>query len=174
MSSTIRIDVEGVPLRTTLRLLLRQLGLGYYVKDGMLNISSLEDRNLDGGIFVLDEVKGNEPPPRSRAILAKLRASVPMPFAKKTMLKDVLAYITNATKRDDDAGIPIDVAPEGLRRAGRSLTSTVRLDLESVPLGISLRMLLEQLGLGYYLKDGRLIISDLDAIESEKKKAGKD
>jgi hypothetical protein len=174
MASTIRIDVEGVPLRTTLRLLLRQLDLGYYVKDGMLNISSLEDRNLDGDIFVLNEAKGDEPPPRSRAILAKLRASVPMPFAKKTMLKDVLTYITNATKRDDDSGIPIDVDAKGLRQAGRSLTSTVTLDLDSVPLGVSLRMLLEQLGLGYYLKDGRLIINNPDAIETERKKAGKD
>ena len=90
------------------------------------------------------------------------------------MLKDVLTYITNATKRDDDSGIPIDVDPKGLRQAGRSLTSTVTLDLDSVPLGVSLRMLLEQLGLGYYLNDGRLIINNPDAIETERKKAGKD
>jgi hypothetical protein len=34
------MDLEGVPLKTTLRLLLRQLGLAYCVRDGMLMISS--------------------------------------------------------------------------------------------------------------------------------------
>jgi len=41
MTSTIRgIDLEGVPLRTSLRLLLKQLGLAYCVRDGVLIISS--------------------------------------------------------------------------------------------------------------------------------------
>ena len=38
--STITMDFEGVPLRTTLRLLLRQLGLRYEVGDGLLTITS--------------------------------------------------------------------------------------------------------------------------------------
>jgi hypothetical protein len=40
MSSPVSLDVEGVPLRTTLRLLLKQLGLVYTVKDGLLTISA--------------------------------------------------------------------------------------------------------------------------------------
>jgi hypothetical protein len=43
MSSTVRnLDLEGVPLKTTLRLLLKQLALGYVVKNGLLIIDSLE------------------------------------------------------------------------------------------------------------------------------------
>jgi hypothetical protein len=34
------IDLEGVPLKTTLRLLLKQLGLAYCVRDGVLIVSS--------------------------------------------------------------------------------------------------------------------------------------
>ena len=34
------LNVEGVPLRVTLRLLLKQLGLDYVVEDGMLKISN--------------------------------------------------------------------------------------------------------------------------------------
>ena len=43
MSSTVKnIDLEGIPLKTTLRLMLRQLGLAYCVRDGVLIISSPE------------------------------------------------------------------------------------------------------------------------------------
>ncbi len=40
IDSTIAIDLEGIPLRVTLNLLLRQLGMDYYVEDGILNISA--------------------------------------------------------------------------------------------------------------------------------------
>ena len=40
MASTVAINLEGIPLRTTLRLLLRQLNLVYTVKDGLLTITS--------------------------------------------------------------------------------------------------------------------------------------
>ncbi len=41
--STVRnMDLEGVPLKTTLRLLLRQLGLAYCVRDGVVMISTPE------------------------------------------------------------------------------------------------------------------------------------
>jgi len=39
MKSTININLEGVPLRTSMRLMLSQLGLSYVVKDGLLIIS---------------------------------------------------------------------------------------------------------------------------------------
>jgi hypothetical protein len=39
MNSTISIDLEGIPLRTTLQLLLRQVGLNYRVTGGLLYIS---------------------------------------------------------------------------------------------------------------------------------------
>ena len=43
MSSTIsQVDLEGVPLRSSLRLCLRQLQLDYFVRDGVLLITSVE------------------------------------------------------------------------------------------------------------------------------------
>ena len=43
MTSTVRdMDLEGVPLRRTLQLLLKQLDLVYFVEDGMLYITSDE------------------------------------------------------------------------------------------------------------------------------------
>ncbi len=43
LNSTVQIDLEGIPLKTTLALCLEQLGLAYYVKDGYLRITN-EDR----------------------------------------------------------------------------------------------------------------------------------
>ena len=40
MHSPVILEIEGVPLRTTLRLLLRQLGLGFVVRDGLIEINS--------------------------------------------------------------------------------------------------------------------------------------
>ena len=37
-----KLDLEGVPLKTTLRLMLKQLGLAYCVRDGVLIISSVQ------------------------------------------------------------------------------------------------------------------------------------
>ncbi len=42
MDSEVVIDLEGVPLRSSLRLMLKQLGLAYCVRDGVLIISSVE------------------------------------------------------------------------------------------------------------------------------------
>jgi hypothetical protein len=41
MNSTVQIDLEHIPLKTSLRLILKQLGLAYCVRDGVLIISSV-------------------------------------------------------------------------------------------------------------------------------------
>ena len=43
LNATVQIDLEGVPLKTTLRLCLKQLGCGYSVQDGYLRIATEED-----------------------------------------------------------------------------------------------------------------------------------
>jgi hypothetical protein len=43
LNSTVQIDLEGVPLKETLRLCLKQLGLVYEVKDGRLRITSVDE-----------------------------------------------------------------------------------------------------------------------------------
>jgi hypothetical protein len=51
MSSTVTIDLAQVPLRTSLELLLKQLGLAYQIKDGLLKIvseSADEEARLGG------------------------------------------------------------------------------------------------------------------------------
>jgi RNA polymerase sigma factor (sigma-70 family) len=45
LESTVSLDLEGVPLKTTLRLMLKQIGLAYCVRDGVLIISSAQGVN---------------------------------------------------------------------------------------------------------------------------------
>ena len=84
-----------------------------------------------------------------------------MSFANETPLDDVLKYIKQATTTKTYAGIPIYVDPKGLKEAEKSLTSTVSIDLEGVPLKTTLRLLLKQLDLAYCVRDGVLIISSV-------------
>lgn len=42
LSAPVVLDLEGVPLKTTLRLILKQLDLAYCVRDGVLIISSVQ------------------------------------------------------------------------------------------------------------------------------------
>jgi hypothetical protein len=97
--------------------------------------------------------------PVSRAILKKLEAPISMSFPNETPLEDVLKYIKSATQGPTDSGLPIYVDPVGLNRAEKTMTSPVTLDLEGVPLWITLRLVLKQLGLTYDVKDGLVTIT---------------
>jgi hypothetical protein len=48
MRSAVKLDVEGVPLKTTLRLMLTQLGLDYVVEDGLLKIGGVSTLSNSG------------------------------------------------------------------------------------------------------------------------------
>jgi hypothetical protein len=52
MQSPVQLDLEGVPLKTTLKLMLKQLGLTYSVKDGFLMITSEASEDLQTEIRV--------------------------------------------------------------------------------------------------------------------------
>jgi hypothetical protein len=58
MTSTVRnVDVEGVPLRTTLRLLLDQLDMTYVIHDGLLRITSKESADQESREETVDAVE---------------------------------------------------------------------------------------------------------------------
>ena len=156
MTSPITIDLEGVPLETTLRLVLRSLGMDYCVKDGVLYIA-------DWG--TVPEVRGNRPriisdgSPESAAVMAKLDATIPMRFPNETPLEDVRKYIIDATRGPRGAGIPIYVDPIGLQEAEKTMTSPMTIDLGGVPLRTTLQLMLNQLGMTYYVEKGVLKIT---------------
>jgi hypothetical protein len=98
--------------------------------------------------------------PKSQAINAKLEEPVAMNFANETPLEDLLKHIKQATTHgSNDPGIPIYVDPIGLQEAEKTMTSTVQLDLDGVPLRRTLQLALKQLGLIYFVDDGILVIT---------------
>jgi hypothetical protein len=60
MASPVVIDLEGVPLKTALRLILKQLGLAYCVRDGVVIVSSPEGIRQELA-EAATELMGNDP-----------------------------------------------------------------------------------------------------------------
>jgi hypothetical protein len=103
--------------------------------------------------------------PLAQSTAARLEMPISMSFANETPLEDVLKYIKSATQGPNDTGIPIYVDPLGLNEVEKTMTSPVTLDLEGVPLRITLRLLLKQLELGYTIEDGVLMITSEARLE---------
>jgi RNA polymerase sigma factor (sigma-70 family) len=55
MTSPVSIDLEEIPLKTTLRLALEQLGLSYRVKNGLLTIGALDSEDPESPISLMQE-----------------------------------------------------------------------------------------------------------------------
>ncbi len=90
-----------------------------------------------------------------------LQQPVDMPFQNESPLEDVIQYIQSATETPEmPQGIPVYVDPRGLQEAERTFTSPIVLNLKGMPLATSLSIMLEQLGLTYFVhKDGLLWIT---------------
>jgi tetratricopeptide (TPR) repeat protein len=104
---------------------------------------------------------------KTRKIIEKLDEPISMSFANETPLEDVLKYIKTATADPGYSGIPIYVDPIGLQEEDRTMTSTVTIDLEGVPLKTTLKLLLKQIGLAYTVKDGFVMITSIDSEDQQ-------
>ncbi len=99
---------------------------------------------------------------RNQAILKELNKVVSMSFPKETPLEDVIKYVKSATQSDRmPNGLPLYLEPEGLQEAEKTTSSPVTFEIEDAKLKTSLRLILKQLGLGYYIKEGLVIITSL-------------
>jgi hypothetical protein len=94
--------------------------------------------------------------PKSRELLVRLEESLPMSFPNDTPLEDVLKYIKQATAGPDGEGIQIYVDPAGLEMVEKTMQSPVRMDLTGIPLRRTLKLVADQLGMGYGVKDGMI------------------
>ncbi|MDR3633519.1 MAG: hypothetical protein P4L84_06765 [Isosphaeraceae bacterium] len=92
-------------------------------------------------------------------IRQKLDQCVPMSFPNDTPLEDVMRYVKRATEGPDDQGIPFYIDPIGLQEAEKTMRSPVQLDIDGLPLRTTLPLLLKQLGMGYFIRDGMLIVT---------------
>ena len=97
--------------------------------------------------------------PNTQAVLKKLDEPLKLPFSEDTPYEDVLKYIRSSTQGGKDSGVPVYLDPTAIADAGIEPSSTVRIDLEGIPLKTTLRLLLKQLRLAYCVKDGMIFIS---------------
>ncbi len=164
----VAIELEGVPLKTSLRLLLSQLDLAFVVKDGALQINSSDA--IQGLLATAPPAKASTASilVGTSAILAKLEKPISLHFPNETPFVDVLKFIKSATKQaPHDPGIPIYVDPIELMRVKRTLSSTVKIDVDGVPLKVTLKQLVGQLGLAFAVKDDVLIITSSRALDAQ-------
>ena len=167
LKSTVTINVTGVPLKVTLPRVLAQLGLAYLVGDGVLFISSSSRIDAELTRKIVLTWDGS---PRTAQALKKLDEPIAISFPEETPLNEVLKYIKKATTTPSFPGIPIFVDPAALQEVDRSLRSTVKIDLEGVPLRTSLRLVAEQLRLAYYVNEGNVIVSSPKIIQQRAEK----
>ena len=108
-----------------------------------------------------DDLAAYDHEPKTLVILSKLNTPIAMPFESETALEAIIKYIKQATIDDNQPdGLPIEVDPRGMERAGVTLQTKVAFNKDGERLRDSLRSLLKQIGLGYQVKDGRLWITD--------------
>ena len=154
VSSTVHIDVEGVPLKTSLKTVLNSIGLTYEIDEMVLVVTKKDLRQKhppSRPIWPSD--------PATRAILAELEHVLPIPFSKETPLDEVLNHIRTKTKSTElPDGIPIEIDPQVLAEVGGIRTKAVELELEGVPLRLCLMYMLDQLGLSYIVSIGKIRI----------------
>ncbi|MEW4567161.1 hypothetical protein AB1L88_04775 [Tautonia sp. JC769] len=97
----------------------------------------------------------------SAAVANVLEEPLDLDFGEETPLSEVLEFVRDATVSPRfPEGVPIVVDELGLKMVERSLGSTTRLTLEGVPLKTTLRLLLDQIDLIYWLHpDGYLVVT---------------
>jgi RNA polymerase sigma factor (sigma-70 family) len=94
-----------------------------------------------------------------------LSVPITMKFPNETPLEDVLKHIKSASSDATFKGLTFYIDPEGLAEAERTTTSPVSLDLDGFPLRTGLKLVLNQLGLVYIVRDGLVIITSQGRVE---------
>ena len=101
INSTIMIDLECVPLRRTLQLMLTQLGLAYFVEDGILVITS-QDSEAQGHL----PPSMTAPPPffamQKRAERGEMTASEMKEFIEFVKLRNEALRLTKGPESEDE------------------------------------------------------------------------
>jgi hypothetical protein len=88
-------------------------------------------------------------------VLNALEQPLTLHFPQETPFEDVLSYIRSATRnRNLPDGLRLYVDPVALQEAEKTMTSPVTIDIENVPLRVSLRLVLKQLDLHYVIENG--------------------
>jgi hypothetical protein len=104
-------------------------------------------------------------PQTSRAVLSILGRPVRLRSAGAMTLASLLKGARAATAAPATTGVPIYVDPTGLSEAGAGDETTVFVVSDPLPLKDHLERSLKPLGLGYFVRDGVLMITSAKSVE---------
>ncbi len=116
-------------------------------------------------------LSNEEKNPRSKEVIGKLEQPATLHFPTETPLEEVLKRIRDLAKGNSGKRLSIYVNPEALQEAEKTMTSPVIIDLEDVPLRLALRLVLQQLGLAYCVRDGVVMINTPEGVRQELQEA---
>src|SRR4029077_15831912 len=80
----------------------------------------------------------------------------------ETPLRDVLAYVSAATRSPGGHEIPIYLDSRSIDEPEKKLVSPVKINLEGVPLRTTLELVLEQSSLVYTVKGGAIVVTEVN------------
>jgi hypothetical protein len=155
MDSKVTLSVKGVPLATSLHLMLAQLGLVYYVqKDGVLIIAPVSASGLE------DYASSNRVPVSAKTAKTWLRLHQPVDLSLKlgTQLQEALAAMKAASKKSGEGELSIYVDPTALESMEKTFESPVTIDLAGAPLATCVALIADQLGLTYRVQDDGIVM----------------
>ncbi len=146
-------DVKGMPLHSTLRTFLSEMGLTYVIDEDALIITTAEEgqRLIRQGKIGAEEVR-REFQPEYAYIVTVLQNEVSLQFSA-TPLEDVVASLNR------QHGISIVIDQPALAAAGIQVDVPCTLDVKDVPLASALRKLLGDVGLTYVVDDEFILIT---------------
>ena len=99
-------------------------------------------------------------------INAALNKRISFPFAAETPLEDVIKYLKQETSTPGlPGGIPVYLNPIGLQEAEKTMATPIVLQLDNVKVRSGLRLILAQLDLGFFVREGFLTITFLHSPE---------
>jgi hypothetical protein len=99
MQSPIRMDLTGIPLRRTLKLVADQLQMAYGVKDGMVTFFGFDMRWKPWREYLIVEPSGPFPEPTPLQLLVEKAERGEMPDEELQQLNERLKAIEEASKR---------------------------------------------------------------------------
>ncbi len=101
--------------------------------------------------------------PLTQAALKSLSTTVSLNFAEPAALDTVISYLKDkSSDKDGKNGLSFYLDPLGLLESEKTKSSEVTIDLPNVSIRTGLKLVLSQLDLTYFIKDGVVIITNAD------------
>lgn len=157
-ADTVQINLEGVALGKSLRLVVKQLGLAYSVKDGLLTLTSEASLDDEPDLTQARRRLSGGPDPAIEA----LDRVVPLDFPQPTALVEVFAQIAKgsaAGRTPSGAMIVVDA-----KVTAEVAAAKVAFKADGQPLKASMTRILEPLGLTYTPRGGMILVRKADPV----------